>query len=262
MTTRVALVTGGARGIGAATVQGLVDGGYGVVVLDAPGHVAGLSYDLSTAEDLALLRERFGDMVATVEGDVRELASQRLAVSTCLDRFGRLDVVVAAAGVASGGLAAWEHDTEQFEVNFSVNVLGVHRTAQAAIPAMLSGPSPRSGRFIALASSAAVGGHDRLAAYTASKHAVLGYVRSLAADLGGSGVTANAVLPGSTRTRLLEACAGFYDLDSVEAFAEHHLSNRLIEPSEVAAVICFLASEASSAMTGAAVAVDGGMTAH
>ena len=91
---------------------------------------------------------------------------------------------------------------------------------------------------------------------------MLGYVRSLAADLGGSGVTANAVLPGSTRTRLLEACAGFYDLDSVEAFAEHHLSNRLIEPSEVAAVICFLASEASSAMTGAAVAVDGGMTAH
>ena len=261
MTTRVALVTGGARGIGAATVAQLVDQNYGVVVLDAPGHVAGLSYALSTEEDLALLRETFGDAVATLAGDVRSLADQHAAVALAKDRFGRLDVVIAAAGVATGGHAAWEHDTEQFNVNFDVNVLGVHRSAQAAIPTLLSNNEPRTSRFIAIASSAAVKGHDKLAAYAASKHAVAGYVRSLAADLGGSGVTANAVLPGSTRTALLEACARFYDLDSVEAFAEHHLTGKLLQPSEVAAVICFLASEASSAITGALIPADGGMTA-
>jgi len=259
--TRVALVTGGARGIGAATVSALVARGYGVVVLDAPGQIPGLTYPLSTEEDLHRLREAFGDSVATLSGDVRLLADQHEAVALAKDRFGRLDVVIAAAGVATGGHAAWEHDTEQFNINFEVNVLGVHRSAQAAIPVLLANHEPRTSRFIALASSAAVKGHDRLAAYTASKHAVAGYVKSLAADLGKSGVTANAVLPGSTRTLLLEACAGFYDLDSVEDFAEHHLTGRLLEPREVAEVICFLASEASSALTGALVPADGGMTA-
>jgi len=257
----VALVTGGARGIGAATVAQLVDLGYGVVVLDAPGKISGLSYELSTEEDLAFLRETFGDTVATLAGDVRNLADQHEAVAMAMDRFGRLDVVVAAAGVATGGHLAWEHDTEQFDVNFAVNVLGVHRSAQAAIPVLLAQPAPRSARFIAIASAAAVKGHEKLAAYTASKHAVAGYIKSLAADLSSSGVTANAVLPGSTRTALLEACARFYDLPSGEAFAEHHLTGQLLEPSAVASVITFLASEASGAMTGALVPADGGMTA-
>jgi SDR family mycofactocin-dependent oxidoreductase len=262
VTTRVALVTGGARGIGAATVAQLVGLDYGVVILDCPGTIAGLSYSLSTEEDLAALREEFGDSVATLAGDVRSLADQHEAVAMAKDRFGRLDVVVAAAGVATGGHSAWEHDTEQFNVNFDVNVLGVHRSAQAAIPALLANSEPRTARFIALASSAAVKGHDKLAAYAASKHAVAGYVKSLAADLGGSGVTANAVLPGSTRTKLLQACASFYGLEDVEAFAEHHLTGKLLEPAQVASVICFLASEDSGAMTGALVPADGGMTAH
>ena len=94
----------------------------------------------------------------------------------------------------------------------------------------------------------------------ASKHAALGYVRSLAADLAPHGVTANAVLPGSTRTRLLERTAAAYGLASVEDFAAHQRLGRLLEPVEVAAAVTWLCSAAASGTTGTAIAVDGGFT--
>ena len=98
-------------------------------------------------------------------------------------------------------------------------------------------------------------------AYSASKHAVIGFVRSLAADLAGSDITANAVCPGSTRGPMLDASAAVYDLPSTDEFASHHLVQRLLEPAEPAALIAWLCSPASSGLTGAVLPVDGGMTA-
>ena len=261
MTQRVALVTGGARGIGAATVDALVAEGYGVVVVDRCSDLDGLSYPLATDADLDVMLTRHGDAVRAIKGDVRDLFVMTEAVGVAESVFGGLDVVVAGAGVATGGRLAWETTTEEVDLNTSVNVNGIHVTAQAAVPALLRRGAPRSGRFIAIASAAGVMANDRLAAYGASKHAAVGYIRGLAADLGMSGITANAVLPGSTRTALLEACAAFYELNSVEEFAVHHVNRRLLEPAEVAAAICFLASPESSAITGALIPVDGGMTA-
>ena len=261
MTERVALVTGGARGIGAATVDALVSAGYGVVIVDRCSDLDGLSYSLATDADLDAVLARHGDAVRAVKGDVRDLPTMTEAVALAESVFGGLDVVVAGAGVATGGRRAWETSTEEVDLNLSVNLNGIHVTAQAAVPALLRRGAPRSGRFIAIASAAGVMANDLLAAYGASKHAAAGYIRGLAADLGTSGITANAVLPGSTGTALLEACAAFYDLDSVEEFAVHHLNERLLEPAEVAAAICFLASPESSAITGALIPVDGGMTA-
>jgi len=125
---------------------------------------------------------------------------------------------------------------------------------------MLGGPDPRRCRFVAVVSSAAERGLPRLASYVAAKHAALGYIRALAADLGGSGITANAVLPGSTRTALLQRTARAYRLESVEAFSRHQRLGRLLEPAEVAAAVAWLCSAAASATTGAALAVDGGFT--
>jgi NAD(P)-dependent dehydrogenase (short-subunit alcohol dehydrogenase family) len=90
---------------------------------------------------------------------------------------------------------------------------------------------------------------------------VIGLIRALAADLAGTGVTANAVCPGSTRTPILDASARVYDLESVEEFAGHQLLERLLEPEEPAALIAWLCGPASSALTGAVLAADGGMTA-
>nr|MBA3248719.1 SDR family oxidoreductase [Geodermatophilaceae bacterium] len=132
--------------------------------------------------------------------------------------------------------------------------------ARAAVPALLQRPEPRTGRFVAIASVAAERGLWRLSAYTAAKHAVLGLVRGLAADLRGTGVTATAVSPGSTDTAMLRATAGLYEMPEVADFAAHQLIDRLIDPAEVAAAIGWLCSAEAGAVTGSVVQVDGGFT--
>ena len=183
------------------------------------------------------------------------------AVALALESFGALDAVVAAAGVVAGGPPVWETDARTWDTLFQVNVGGVRRLVKAAVPALLARETPRQGRVVAVASAAGVLGLRRLGGYVASKHAVIGLVRALAADLAGTGVTANAVCPGSTRTPILEASARVYGLDSVEDFAGHQLLERLLEPDEPAALITWLCGPTSSGVTGAVLPVDGGMTA-
>jgi SDR family mycofactocin-dependent oxidoreductase len=182
-------------------------------------------------------------------------------VDEAVTHFGGLQAAVAAAGVISGGSSAWEIPDAQWDVQFDINVNGVRRLAAAAVPALLNAPKPRQGRIVAVSSTAGVLGLPRLSAYSASKHAVIGYVRSLAADLAGSGITANVVCPGSTSGPMLDASAAVYDLPSTDEFASHHLLQRLLEPAEPAALIAWLCGPASSGLTGAVLPVDGGMTA-
>ena len=128
------------------------------------------------------------------------------------------------------------------------------------MPALLARPEPRTGRFVAIASAAGVGGHPAIAAYTAAKHGVIGFVRSLAVELGASGITANAVSPGSTSTEILEASREVYDLHSAGEFAVHHPIGRLLLPDEIASAVAWLCGEEQSGVTGISLAVDGGMT--
>ena len=119
-------------------------------------------------------------------------------------------LVVAAAAVLAGGAPLWETPAEHLETLWQVDVLGIHHLAVATVPRMLAGPDPSRGRFVALASAAGERGLFHLAAYTAAKHAVVGLVRGLAADLVGTGVTAVAVSPGATDTAMLAATADLY----------------------------------------------------
>jgi len=131
--------------------------------------------------------------------------------------------------------------------------------ARVAVPALLRRPQPRSGRFLAVASAAATRGLPLLAAYCAAKAGVAGLIRALAAELGSSGVTANAVSPGSTDTAILAASADVYGLTGAQEFAAQQPAGRLLAPAEIAAVLAFLAGPDSSAMTGAVVSADGGL---
>ncbi|SEB30331.1 mycofactocin-coupled SDR family oxidoreductase [Streptomyces melanosporofaciens] len=260
-TGRTAVVTGAARGIGAATVRGLAGAGWRVVAVDRCADDPRVRYPLARGEDLAALAREFPGTVLDVVADVQDRGALRHAVALAEERFGGLDAAVAAAAVIAGGRPLWEDTEQEWAALFSVGVDGVANLARAAIPALLRRPAPRSGRFVALASAAAHRGLWHLAGYNAAKHAVVGLVRGLAHDLRSTGICATAVSPGSTRTPMLDASARLYDLDSADGFAQHQLVGRLLEPAEVAATVCWLCSPDSAAITGSVVHADGGFTA-
>ena len=253
-------MTGGARGIGAATVDALVNEGYRVVVVDRCRDIPEVPYALATPADLDVVVHRHGDAVLGLVGDVRSTADMQLAVETATRHFGRLDAVVACAGVVAGGAPLWEISDAAWDAVWSVNVLGTRRLIEAAAPTLIANGRGAHGRIVAVASAAGRTGLFHLAAYSAAKHAVVGLIRGAAMDLAPFGVTVNAVSPGSTRTAILEASAAVYGLASSEEFASQQPLGRLLEPSEVASSIAWLCSPAASAITGADVAVDGGMT--
>jgi SDR family mycofactocin-dependent oxidoreductase len=261
---RVALVTGAARGIGAATVRRLVADGLRVLALDScqgGDQREGPGYPLASEADLNALAAGLGDRVLPVVADVRDRGALASAVAAAVGRWGRLDAAVAAAGVIAGGHPLWETTDSVLDLLWDVNVKGVWNTAAVAVPAMLRGPDPSGCRFVAVASAAGSHGLYLLSAYTTAKHAVVGIVRGLAADLVGTGVTAAAVSPGSTDTAMLAATARIYGVDSVGALAEHQLLRRVITPAEIAATIAYCCSPAGAVVNGTVLHADGGFPA-
>ena len=265
---RVALVTGAARGIGAATVRALAADGWRVLAVDGVADDPSVPYPLATVADLAAVvsasaeaaRSNKADgQVAAWHADVRDVGALAAAVADAEARWGGLDAAIACAGVIAGGLPQWELPPEQERAVLDVDLGGVLNLARAAVPALLRRPEPRSGRFLAIASAAATRGLPMLAAYCAAKAGVAGLIRAMAVELGPTGVTANAVSPGSTATAMLDQSARLYDLAAAQDFASTQPAGRLLDPDEVAAVLAFLAGPLSSGMTGAVVPVDGGL---
>jgi SDR family mycofactocin-dependent oxidoreductase len=254
---RTALVTGAARGIGAATVAALAADGWQVVAVDAGTDDPALPYPLATKEQLDAVAAAHGAL--PVVADVRDPDALGAAVAVAEAEFGGLDAALAVAGVIAGGVPQPELPLDAERALVDVNLGGVLNLARVAVPALLRRPVPRQGRFLAVASAAATRGLPMLAAYCAAKAGVAGLIRALAVELGPSGVTANAVSPGSTDTDLLVESARLYGLPAAATFAVQQPVQRLLDPAEVAAVLAFLASPAASATTGAVVPVDGGL---
>ncbi len=255
-----AVVTGAARGMGAAIAGRLARDGFDLLLLDRPaGDLAdAVGYPLGTGAQLDGCAEdcrAAGAEVLVAAADVRDEA----AVAAAVDRVpaGRLRAAVAVAGIIGVDKPAWEFTRAELTLDLDTNFHGVANLARATVPHLLAAPAG-TGRFVAVVSIAGEIGLPRLAAYVASKHAALGYIRSLAADLGPSGVTANAILPGSTRTALLERSAQVYGLTDIEQFGPSQRLGRLIEPADIAAAASWLCGPDSSAVTGTDFRVDGG----
>ncbi|MGQ0623568.1 MAG: mycofactocin-coupled SDR family oxidoreductase [Sporichthyaceae bacterium] len=256
---RVAVVTGAARGIGAATVARLTAGGWYVLALDVVDDDPALGYALACPADLDTVVAAAPHAVAAYIADVRDPAALAAAVAEAETRWGGLDAAIACAGAIGGGVPTWEIGLATEQAVLEINLGGTMNLARAAVPALLRRPRPRSGRFVAVASAAATRGVPMLAAYCAAKAGVAGFVRAVAVELADSGVTANAVSPGSTDTVMLAESARLYSLDSPEKFAGQAPQRRLLAAEEVAAVIAFLAGPDSGAMTGAIVPADAGL---
>jgi NAD(P)-dependent dehydrogenase (short-subunit alcohol dehydrogenase family) len=246
---KTALITGGARGIGLAIAERAAAAGAQIVLGDVDAEV------LDGAG--ARLREA-GAAVAWRRCDVRRSADVAELVALASASFGEPDVLFANAGIEGKLAAPWEiSDAELLDV-LDVNLVGVFRAMRAVLPGMVA---RGSGAIVATASVAGLVGAGGLAAYVASKHAVVGLVRSVAISVAKSGVRVNALCPGMVDTALLRRLT-----DAAPSLRESLLAlkpmGRLGELEEIAAAAVWLASGEASFVTGHALAVDGGYAAQ
>lgn len=235
---KVAIVTGGARGIGGATAARLAAEGAQVLVADLgePG---------SLPDGAVFLRT-----------DVTDEAQVKAAVDAALSRWGRLDVLVNNAGVGALGDSVGT-DAASWDKVFAVNVRAIYLFCHEAIPAMRQGGG---GAIVNIASISGMFGDYGMAAYNASKGAAVNYTRSLALDCAQDNIRVNAVCPGLVATDMsTPALADPVDRDH---WFDRIPLGRAAGPEEIAAAVAFLASDDASYMTGAIVPVDGGATSH
>lgn len=235
---KVALVTGGARGIGAAIVARLASEGAKVMVAD-------LDMPVET-----------GDQVAFLKTDVAVTADVEAAVAATLERWGRLDILVNNAGI--GALAETPDMAEDiWDRVFAINARAIFLFCKAAIPVLRKSGG---GAIVNIASISGLAGDYAMGAYNASKGAVVNYTRSLALDCARDGIRVNALCPGLIATDL--AIGAVADPVDAAFWFDRIPLGRAGRPEEMAGVVAFLASDDASYMTGAIVAADGGITAH
>ncbi len=266
--TKVALITGAGRGQGRAHAVTLAAAGYDIVAFDAPYDLTSLPYRTSTLDDLAetsaLVSEK-RQRAVTIAGDVRRTDDLERAVRAAVDELGGLDVVVANAGICSFG--AFEEITDvQWEEMQAVNLGGVFRTLRAALPVMRG---QGFGRLLATASMAGRGGAPHLAHYAAAKAGVISLVKTLALELGTSGITVNCLCPTTVDTPMVhnKPMYGLFapdvpepDKDRVRHRYEAMNPMRIawLDPQEVADMVAYLVSESARHISGAVFEISAG----
>lgn len=246
---KVALVTGAGVGIGHAVAVRLAAEGASVAVLDR---------DQAAAEQTVAA---IGDRALALTADITSPEQVAAAFASVAERYGGLDVLVNNAGVVRYGTVP-EFSVEDWDLVMDTNVKGTFLTVKHAVPMMRE---RGGGAIVNTASAQAFASQPTVAAYSASKGAIVAMTRTLALDHASDGIRVNCICPGSVQTPMLRYGAEYFeDGDPAETMAgwgRLHPIGRLIQPEEVAGLIAFLASDDASAITGAPYLVDGGLLA-
>lgn len=241
---KVAIVTGGSRGIGYAIVEKYVQEGAKVAICGSKVETSQKAYDS--------IKEKYPDAdVIAVHANVKNTDEVNAMFDTVVDKWGYVDILVNNAGVTATKDVDLISD-EEFENVMDINVTGVFRCTRAAVNVM----KERGGSIINTSSLVSVNGAGRQSAYTASKFAVNGLTRSFARELGKYSIRVNAVAPGSVATDMVKQ---FVTDQMVEYMKRVTALGKMAEPSEMAGAFVYLASEDSSYTTGAILNVDGGI---
>jgi len=247
LSNRVALITGGSRGIGLATARLFAKEGAMVMML-------GRDHAMGEFEARSIANARF------VQGDVTKAKDCQRTVEESIQTFGGLDILVNCAGIIYRNRTVEQTMEDEWDATFDVNVKGTFLMCKYAMPMLRK----RKGCIVNLSSYVGLVGFRGASAYAASKAAIINLTRSMALDHAREGVRVNAVCPGSVDTEMIHAAwEKFGNVEEARRlWSEKHPIGRIAQPEEVAKAILFLASDDAGFITGTALAVDGGLTAE
>lgn len=247
LANKIAVVTGGGSGIGAASAMRFAEEGASVLVADLRGH---------KAQQIASVINEGGGVALSIQTDVSQSEQVQAMIERCIEQFGRIDVLFNNAGTVRPGTAV-DLDIADWDFVMAVNVRSVFLGAKYAIPHMLS---QGSGSIINTASIAGLHGDGGAVVYAASKAAVINLTRALSTDHAAQGIRVNAICPGTIETepvRRMMTAPG-----ALETYLKASAIGRLGRPEEIANAALWLASDQSSFVTGEALVVDGGLHAR
>ena len=238
---RVAFVTGASRGIGRAVAVRLAASGAAVAACARGDHAGGVAAEIAAA----------GGRAEALSADVTSAGELQAAVRAALDRFGRIDILVNNAGIARDQLLM-RMKPEEWDAVIATNLTAAYSCTQAVLRPMLR---QRWGRVVNVGSVVGQSGNPGQANYAASKAGLIGFSKALAQEVAARGITVNVVAPGFIETDMTAAIGDA----AREALTARIPAGRLGQPEDVAAAVCYLASEEASYITGQVIGVNGGM---
>ena len=268
---KVAFITGAARGQGRSHAVRLAEEGADIIAVDlvSPDSYPWMTYRQAEAEQLdetVALVEKLDRRIVARKGDVRDRASLQAALDAGLNEFGHVDIVSANAGISPFGPESWNISQQQWDDVLSTNLTGVWNTTSVAIPSMIE--AGRGGSIILTSSGAGTKGVPNLADYCASKFGVIGYMKSLANEVGRYNIRVNAITPGTVATDMV-LNDGLFKLfrpdlenptadDAAEIFQNviNIMPKPWVDPVDISNALLFLASDEARYVTGQTFGVD------
>ncbi|MFC8519376.1 mycofactocin-coupled SDR family oxidoreductase [Streptomyces sp. NPDC057257] len=267
---KVAFITGAARGQGRSHAVRLAEEGADIIAIDVCRQLDGVTFPMSTPEDLeetARQVEKLGRRIHAVQADVRDHDALKAAVGDGVAEFGRLDIVVANAGLGSDGATLDAMEEKTWRDMIDVNLTGVWLSTKVSTPHIVAGG--RGGSVVLTSSVGGLKGYANIGHYIAAKHGVVGLMRTLAGELGAHGIRVNSLHPTQVNTPMVMH-EGTYrmfrpDLENptVDDFAAvsqgmHMLPTPWVEPLDISNAVLFLASDEARFITGVTLPIDAG----